>query len=71
MEAHILHRYAQDFYGCRLQVALLGFIRPEMKFSGLGELLSRIKADTALAQLQLSNCADMAPDRLPRDLFKV
>lgn len=35
-EVHILHDYKIDFYGQDVGIAVLGFIRPEMKFSSLG-----------------------------------
>lgn len=52
MEVHILHTYSQEeFYGAQLSVAVVGFLRPEMRFAGLQQLLGRIKTDIALAKL--------------------
>lgn len=59
VEAHILHAYAGDFYGRTLRVAALGYLRPEMKFAGMGRLLARIRTDIGLARLQLETCKDM------------
>lgn len=55
VECHILHTFVggEEFYGSRLKVLVLGFIRPEMKFSGLEALVGRIRADTAIARYQL------------------
>jgi FAD synthase len=39
-EVHILHEYETDFYGKDAAIVVLGFIRPEMKFSSLGWYLS-------------------------------
>ena len=35
-EVHILHDYPHDFYGKELRVVILGFIRPEYNYAGLG-----------------------------------
>ena len=35
-EVHILHDYEVDFYGKELRIAVLGFIREEMRFSSAG-----------------------------------
>eukprot|EP00775_Hariotina_reticulata_P004558 gene4558-4810_t len=54
VEVHILHNYSQDeFYGMTLRVVALGFVRPEIKFSGLQQLLARIKTDIGIAKSQL------------------
>lgn len=58
VEAHILHAYGQpDFHGARLRVAALGFVRPEIRFGGLAELLARIRADIGIAKGQLDDPA--------------
>lgn len=54
VEVHILHTFkAEDFHGKHLKVSVLGFIRPEIKFSGLPELLERINTDIGIAKSQL------------------
>jgi len=40
----------EDLYGQTLRVALVDFIRPEMKFSGLDQLKAQIAADGAAAR---------------------
>lgn len=40
-EVHILHDYPHDFYGRELRVVILGFIRPEFNYAGLGPSLPR------------------------------
>jgi riboflavin kinase len=57
VEAHIVHKYLEDFYGKNLKVVALGYIRPEMKFSGLQSLLTRIKTDIGIAKNQLDDPA--------------
>jgi riboflavin kinase/FMN adenylyltransferase len=49
VEAH-LHDFAGDLYGARLRVHLVERIRPEMKFSGVDELVGRIRADIDTAR---------------------
>ena len=54
VEVHVMHAYAEDFYGARLGVAAGGFIRPEMRFGSLRALVSRIRADLAAAKVALA-----------------
>ncbi|CAL8467470.1 g7008 [Coccomyxa elongata] len=54
VEVHILHSFAAaDFRSKRLRVVVGGFIRPEMRFGSLDELIARIKADVGIAKAQL------------------
>jgi len=54
VEVHIMHTFkAEDFHEKHLKVNVLGFIRPEIKFSGLPELLERINTDIGIAKSQL------------------
>lgn len=54
MEAHILHTYShEEFYGSTLRVVITGFVRPEIRFSGLQPLLRRIRTDIGIAKVQL------------------
>eukprot|EP00210_Caulerpa_lentillifera_P002137 g2051.t1 len=53
LEAHILNDFKEDFYGLEIKVALLGFLRPEIKFSGVNELLQQIEVDIGIAKNQL------------------
>ena len=36
-EVHVLNKYETDFYGDEMRVVVLGCIRPEQKFSSVGE----------------------------------
>eukprot|EP00899_Mesostigma_viride_P016102 jgi/Mesvir1/24493/Mv21849-RA.1 len=54
VEAHILHKYANDFYGRHLKVMLLGFVRPERRFSSPTDLIAQIHADIEVSKAQLS-----------------
>ena len=41
----ILHDFENDFYDCHLKLMVLGYIRPELKFTTLDALIAEIKAD--------------------------
>jgi riboflavin kinase len=50
VEVHLLHHYSGPFYGARLCVLALGFIRPELRFAGgVPQLLARIRTDVGVA----------------------
>jgi riboflavin kinase/FMN adenylyltransferase len=53
LEVHLFD-FDGDLYGRHLRVALLGFIRPEMKFSGLDPLKAQIAADSDTARRMLA-----------------
>jgi riboflavin kinase/FMN adenylyltransferase len=52
-EVHVFD-FDGDLYGKTLRVALVDFIRPEMKFSGLDQLKAQIAADANAARAILS-----------------
>ncbi|HEY4161510.1 MAG TPA: bifunctional riboflavin kinase/FAD synthetase [Dongiaceae bacterium] len=60
LEAHLFD-FAGDLYGKHLRVALLGFIRPEMKFNGLDALKAQIAADSETARRMLAEYRGPAP----------
>ncbi|GJP36494.1 hypothetical protein CLOM_g7719 [Closterium sp. NIES-68] len=66
VEVHILSSFEDDFYGEELQVAVVGYIRPERKFSSLDDLVVQIKSDMSVATEQLDKDA-FAP--FARDTF--
>lgn len=45
IEAWLLHDFDADFYDKRLKVVVVGFVRPELKFGSLEELIREISAD--------------------------
>ncbi|CAN5914874.1 bifunctional riboflavin kinase/FAD synthetase [soil metagenome] len=53
-EVHLFD-FAGDLYGKVLRVAMVDFIRPEMKFSGLDQLTAQIAADGEAARRILKN----------------
>ncbi|WP_439815844.1 bifunctional riboflavin kinase/FAD synthetase [Zavarzinia sp. CC-PAN008] len=52
LEVHLFD-FAGDLYGQVLRVAVMDFVRPEQKFSGLDALKAQIAADAATARAQL------------------
>ena len=53
-EVHLFD-FAGDLYGKTLRVALIDFIRPEMKFAGLDQLKAQIAADAQAARAILAD----------------
>jgi riboflavin kinase/FMN adenylyltransferase len=64
LEVHLFD-FAGDLYGRHLRVALLGFIRPEMKFSGLDQLKAQIAADSDTAQADAGRVSRAGLARAP------
>jgi hypothetical protein len=52
IESYVLNRAAEkgDFYDQQFRLALVGYIRPEMKFSGLDALISQINSDVEITR---------------------
>ena len=53
--------YADDFYGETMRVDVCGYIRPEMRFESLPELVARIKTDIGLARNALASGSHPKP----------
>eukprot|EP01084_Bolivina_argentea_P275508 469875_1 len=54
VEPHILHDFKGDtFYGSRLRVILCGYVRPELPFYSLQDLIVAINADIVFARREL------------------
>ncbi|EKX45407.1 hypothetical protein GUITHDRAFT_71408 [Guillardia theta CCMP2712] len=45
VEAHLLEKFENDFYGKEMRLMLTGFLRPETKFDSFPELLEAIHKD--------------------------
>ena len=56
-EVHLFD-FVGDLYGKTLRVALVDFIRPEMKFAGLDQLKAQIAADGQAARSILAAARD-------------
>jgi riboflavin kinase/FMN adenylyltransferase len=65
LEVHLFD-FAGDLYGKHLRVALIEFIRPEMKFNGLDALKAQISADSADARRRLKDYQGPPPGQKPR-----
>lgn len=64
-----LFDYSGDLYGRHLRVALLEFLRPELKFPGLDELKAQIAADCDQARQFLAHYQGPTPGPLGRGNF--
>ena len=53
VETHIIKKYDSDFYGRWMKLRICGFIRPELNFNGLEELINAIKDDVEHAKTHL------------------
>uniref|UniRef100_A0A8C2UNR4 Riboflavin kinase n=1 Tax=Chinchilla lanigera TaxID=34839 RepID=A0A8C2UNR4_CHILA len=53
METHIMHTFKEDFYGEILNVAIVGYLRPEKNFDSLESLISAIHGDIEEAKKRL------------------
>jgi riboflavin kinase/FMN adenylyltransferase len=56
-----LFDFAGDLYGKTLDVAFIGWIRPELKFDGVDALVARMNEDSALARTALARSPDAFP----------
>lgn len=45
VEVHIIHTFPKDFYGVRMNLVILGFIRPEFDYVSKEALIEDIKMD--------------------------
>ncbi|KAL8924460.1 MAG: hypothetical protein Q9172_002670 [Xanthocarpia lactea] len=53
VEVHILHGFAQDFYGARMNLLILGFVRPEYDYVDKESLVEDIRTDIEVARRSL------------------
>ena len=55
MEPHLLHTFAEDFYGQELRLVVCGYLRPELNFASLEALMAAIHGDIAQARARLES----------------
>ena len=55
VEAHLLDRNSNDFYGNNLRLALVSFLRPEQKFQSFDALINQINNDVNMARTLRDN----------------
>ncbi|KAL8107886.1 hypothetical protein AgCh_024334 [Apium graveolens] len=53
IEPWLLHDFDEDFYGEELDLAIVGYIRPEANFSSLESLIEKIHEDRKIAEAAL------------------
>lgn len=53
VEVHIMHSFDHDFYNAHMNLAILGFIRPERDYPDLEELVQDIRMDIEVARRSL------------------
>ncbi|ORY96524.1 hypothetical protein BCR43DRAFT_491846 [Syncephalastrum racemosum] len=56
-EVHIIHDFAEDFYGIDIRVIVLGYIRPEQNYPSLDALITDIRTDVEVAKQSLQRPA--------------
>lgn len=68
VEPHLLHAFAEDFYGQELRLVVTGHIRPELNFTSLEALVEAIQSDIRIAgeQLDAPQYAALAADAFLR-----
>ena len=54
VEIHVIHKFDTDFYRALMNVAILGFIRPEQDYDSLDALVTDIKTDIEVARQSLA-----------------
>ena len=52
-EVHVLHSFRQDFYGARMNLLIMGFIRPEYDYISKESLIQDIRFDVEVAKQSL------------------
>lgn len=58
VEAHIIHKFSQDFYGEDIACILCGYIRPMEKYDSLDLLIKAITADVDTTKAKLAPGTD-------------
>ncbi|TVY53373.1 Riboflavin kinase, partial [Lachnellula suecica] len=48
-EVHVMHSFAQDFYGAWMRISIMGFIRPELDYVDKESLIRDIRMDIEVA----------------------
>ncbi|KAL8681963.1 MAG: hypothetical protein Q9224_002058 [Gallowayella concinna] len=57
VEVHIMHRFRHDFYGARMNLLILGFVRPEFDYLDKESLVEDINTDIEVARRSLERDA--------------
>lgn len=54
VEVHVLHAFAQDFYGLHLRLLIVGFVREELDYVSREALVQDIRTDIQVARDSLA-----------------
>ena len=67
VEVHLFHQFAEDFYGSRIRVVVCGYIRGELNFEGVQQLIDAINGDIQYSkqQLQAPRCQQLKQQHSP------
>ncbi|KAI9724206.1 MAG: riboflavin kinase [Chrysothrix sp. TS-e1954] len=57
VEVHVIHKFDSDFYNAKMNLAILGFIRPEQNYDSMQSLIDDINFDTEVAKTSLARAA--------------
>jgi riboflavin kinase len=57
VEVHIMHDFDVQFYNSRMNLIILGFIRPELDYESVEKLINDIKTDIDVAGRSLARPA--------------
>lgn len=49
-EVHVLHKFDHDFYGAKIKVVILGYIRPELNYTTKEALIEDINKDVEISR---------------------
>lgn len=52
-EVHVLHEFKKDFYGSKMAISILGFIRPEYDYVSKESLIEDIRTDIEVTKTSL------------------
>mmetsp|Transcript_27740 Transcript_27740/g.26547 ORF Transcript_27740/g.26547 Transcript_27740/m.26547 type:complete len:155 (-) Transcript_27740:703-1167(-) len=62
IEAHILHKFKDDFYGSNIKLVLYGYLRPEADFESLDDLIGCIQSDINVSSKRLNEMQKYATE---------
>merc|ERR1719297_48723 len=66
VESHLLHEFDADFYDSHLRIVITGYVRPQLAFKSLDELIKAINMDIQFGK----SCLDNKPhSELVKDNF--
>ena len=54
VEVHVIHNFKKDFYGARMPVLILGFVREELDYVSKEALIEDIKTDIEVTRHSLA-----------------